>query len=253
MSLWNTLRNVFTRSVESSERERLERAQQILGYHFRDPLGLLLALTHRSYARFANHDLPSNERLEFLGDSVLGLVISHQLFADNPGESEGDLTKTKAMLVNETTLASIGKDLGLNLQIRLSIDEDRAGGRERASIISDSFEAVIGAVYLDGGIEAARDVVLRLIYTQRDRIVADSSQRNYKGDLLELMQSKGEGVPRYDVVLEDGPDHDKTFHVVVTISGNKVAEGVGSSKKEAEQRAASKALEVLESTASGGK
>ncbi len=253
MSFWNAVKNVLKRDVDPSERDRLNRTQEIIGYHFRDQQKLLLALTHRSFARFANHDLPSNERLEFLGDSVLGLVISHQLFLDNPHESEGNLTKTKAMLVNETTLAQIGKDLGLNLQIRLSIDEDRAGGRDRASIISDTFEAVIGASYMDGGLEAARDVVLRLIYTQRDRILADSSQRNYKGDLLELMQAKGDGVPRYDVVLEDGPDHDKTFHVVVTISGNKVAEGVGSSKKEAEQRAASKALEVLEASQASGK
>ena len=105
---------------------------------------------------------------------------------------------------------------------------------------------MIGAVYLDGGIEAARDVVLRLIYIRKDRIVADTSQRNYKGDLLELIQAKGEGVPRYDVISEVGPDHEKTFHVVVSIGGLKVGEGVGSSKKEAEQKAAAQALESLE-------
>jgi ribonuclease III len=253
MSFWNTVKNVLKRDLDSPERDRLNRTQEIIGYHFRDSRRLILALTHRSYARFANHDLPSNERLEFLGDSVLGLVISHQLFQDNPGEPEGNLTKTKAMLVNEITLAQIGKDLGLNLQIRLSNDEDRAGGRERASIISDTFEAVIGSVYLDGGLEAARDLILRLIYTRRSEILADSSQRNYKGDLLERMQAKGEGVPRYDVVSEEGPDHDKTFHVVVTVSGAKLAEGVGSSKKEAEQRAASKAIEVLDGAQPSGK
>jgi ribonuclease III len=254
MGLWKSIVQVFQRDSEPSERDRIDRTQKIIGYHFRNPDFLILALTHRSFARFANHDLPSNERLEFLGDSVLGVIISHQLYLDNPTEGEGNLTKTKALLVNETTLASIGKSLGLNQMIRLSPDEDRAGGRERASIISDSFEAVIGAVFLDGGIEPSRDVVLRLIYTSRDRVLADSSQRNYKGDLLELMQAKGEGVPRYDVVSEDGPDHDKTFHVVVTIVGNKLAEGVGSSKKEAEQRAAAKALEVLEAAAqSSGK
>jgi ribonuclease-3 len=253
MSLWKSIAQIFRRDSESSEAERIDRTEKIIGYHFRNHDFLLLALTHRSFARFANHDLPSNERLEFLGDSVLGLIISHQLYLDNPKEGEGNLTKTKALLVNETTLASVGKEHGLNHQIRLSPDEDRAGGRDRASIISDSFEAIIGAVYLDGGIEPARDVVLRLIYANRDRFLSDSSQRNYKGDLLEMMQAKGDGVPRYDVVSEDGPDHDKTFHVVVTISGNKVAEGVGSSKKEAEQRAASKALEVLESSQPSGK
>ncbi|MBK7142712.1 MAG: ribonuclease III [bacterium] len=217
-----------------------------MGYQFRDKQLLLLGLTHRSYARSTNHDQQSNERLEFLGDSVLGLIISDQLFKDNPGESEGNLTKTKAMLVNETTLCQLGKEIGLNKFIRLSAEEDRAGGRERASIISDAFEAVIGAVYLDGGIDAARDIVLRSIYTRREKILTDTSQRNYKGDLLELIQAKGEGVPRYDVVSEEGPDHEKTFHVIVTIGGQKVGEGVGSSKKEAEQKAASQALETLE-------
>ncbi len=246
MGFWDRLNRLLRPTEVPPEDPKIEGVQQLLGYHFRDKKLLLLGLTHRSFARSTNHDQQSNERLEFLGDSVLGLIISDQLFKDDPHESEGHLTKTKAMLVNEVTLSLLGKENGLNKFIRLSAEEDRAGGRERASIISDAFEAVIGAVYLDGGIDAARDVVLRLIYTRKDRIVADTSQRNYKGDLLELIQAKGEGVPRYDVVSEEGPDHEKTFHVVVTINGQKVGEGVGSSKKEAEQKAASQALEVLE-------
>ena len=246
MGLWNTIKEFLGAHELPPEDPKLEGIQRLLGYHFRDLSFLQLGLTHRSFARSNNHDQPSNERLEFLGDSVLGLIISEQLFRDNPRESEGDLTKTKAMLVNETTLSTLGKEIGLNKYIRLSPEEDRAGGRERASIISDAFEAVIGAVFLDGGIEAARDVVLRLIYVRKDRIVTDTAQRNYKGDLLELIQAKAEGVPRYDVVSEVGPDHEKTFHVVVTIGGLKVGEGVGSSKKEAEQKAAAQALESLE-------
>jgi ribonuclease-3 len=246
MSLWNTIKEFLGAHELRPEDPKLEGIQRLLGYHFRDLSFLQLGLTHRSFSRSNNHDQQSNERLEFLGDSVLGLIISEQLFRDNPLESEGNLTKTKAMLVNETTLSTLGKENGLNKYIRLSPEEDRAGGRERASIISDAFEAVIGAVFLDGGIEPARDVVLRLIYVRKDRIVTDTAQRNYKGDLLELIQAKGEGVPRYDVVSEVGPDHEKTFHVIVTIGGLKVGEGVGTSKKEAEQKAASQALESLE-------
>jgi ribonuclease-3 len=232
--------------VETTEWDsQLEKIQQIIGYHFRDPRLLLLSLTHRSFARGINQEEPSNERLEFLGDSVLGLVIAARLYEDYPDDGEGNLTKTKALLVNETTLASIAWEIKLSDYIRLSPEEERAGGRERASIVSDAFESIIGAVYLDGGPGAAGDVVLRLIYTRKDRIIGDSSQRNFKGELLELTQASGNTVPRYDVVAEAGPDHEKIFHVIVSIAGEKVGEGSGTSKKEAEQRAACMALEAL--------
>ncbi len=245
MSVLQILKGLFTKKSLPFE-EFINGTEEILQYRFDDRELIGTGLTHRSAVRTGNSPQPSYERLEFLGDAVLGLIISDQLFADFPKESEGDLTKTKAMMVNESTLAQISRETGLNKYIIMSPEEERAGGRERPSIISDAFESVIGAVYLDGGIEVARDVVLRLLYTRRDAILADSSQRNFKGDLLELIQAKGEGVPRYDVILEDGPDHEKTFHVVVIVSGERVGEGVGLSKKEAEQRAASMALTQLE-------
>jgi ribonuclease-3 len=246
MQLWQSLKKALSLQQVKPLHKNLEGVQLLIGYHFRNIDLLILSLNHRSFARTANQEQPSNERLEFLGDSVLGLIISDQLYHDNPGEGEGNLTKTKAMLVNETTLASIGKELGLNAYIRLSAEEEKSGGRERASIVSDAFESVIGAVFLDGGLDAARDVVLRLIYTRKERIISDTSQRNYKGELLEYMQARGETIPRYDVVAEEGPDHEKTFNVVVTINGQQMGEGVGSSKKEAEQRAASQALGALD-------
>ncbi len=245
MSLWRSLKLAVGYAPHGPVDKDLEDVQNVIGYHFRNDSLLVLGLTHRSHARSTGQERPSNERLEFLGDSVLGLIISDQLYEDHPDELEGNLTKTKAMLVNETTLSTIARELGINAFVRLSPEEERSGGRERASIVSDAFESVIGAVYLDGGLEAARDVVLRLIYTRKGRIVTDSSQRNYKGDLLELMQARGDTVPRYDVIQEDGPDHEKTFHVVVTVGGLKVGEGIGLSKKEAEQRAACQALEQL--------
>jgi ribonuclease-3 len=247
MSLWQSLKKWLGLDHRTPLTEDIEKLQSLIGYHFRDDSLLVLGLTHRSHARSNGPDQPSNERLEFLGDSVLGLIISDQLYKDHPNELEGNLTKTKALLVNETTLSTIARARGINAFVRLSPEEERSGGRDRASIVSDAFESIIGAVYLDGGLDAARDVVLRLIYTRKGQIVTDSSQRNYKGDLLELMQARGDTVPRYDVIQEDGPDHEKTFHVVVSVGGTKIGEGIGLSKKEAEQKAACQALEQLAS------
>ena len=247
MSLWNNLKNALSISSAAPSGKNIETVQRIIGYHFRDESRLELALTHRSYHRQIENHRPSNERLEYLGDSVLGLVIADQLFHDHPRLREGQLTKIKAMLVNETTLSVIGKQIKLNKYILVSPEEDRLGGRERPSIISDAFESVIGAVYLDGGFDAARDVVLRLIYQQKDNITSDASQRNYKGELLELIQARGNGMPRYDVVWERGPDHEKQFKVVVSVGDRRIGSGTGLSKKEAEQKAAAMALEDFSS------
>ncbi|UCC44377.1 MAG: ribonuclease III [Candidatus Zixiibacteriota bacterium] len=242
MSFLKKLKSLTT-WTRSAGQDHLEKCQQLIGYRFRDPDLLELALTHRSYVRAGNHHLPSNERLEFLGDSVLGLAVAAKLYEDHPHKREGDLTKTKAMLVNELTLARIGQEIGLNQLIRLSPEEERTGGRERSSIVSDAVESVIGAVYIDSNFHTAADMVVRLIYSRKDSIIADEAQRNYKGDLLELAQGRGEGMPHYDIVSETGPDHDKTFHVIVSVNGHKLGEGWGQSKKEAEQRAAAQGLE----------
>ncbi|RKX25963.1 MAG: ribonuclease III [Candidatus Zixiibacteriota bacterium] len=244
MSLWSKLRRFFTSEAQSFQQQR-ESLQELIRYHFRNQELLLLSLTHRSAAR-QNNSSSSNERLEFLGDAVLGLVIGDQLYRDYPGLQEGDLTKKKAMLVNESTLSQVAIECGLNKYILLSTEEEKAGGWERPSIVSDAFEAIIGAVYIDGGLEAARSLILSLIYSRRDSITSDASQRNYKGDLLELTQSRGGGLPRYDMLSETGPDHDKIFHVGVSIAGQYVGDGKGPSKKIAEQNAASAALQYLD-------
>jgi ribonuclease-3 len=216
--------------------------QKIIGYTIINPQLLANALTHRSYANNLEGSLLCNERLEFLGDSILGLIISEQLFRDYPRLQEGELTKTKAMLVNESALAECGLEWKINEHIYLASEEDRTGGRARPSIIADAMESIFAAVYLDGGLEASRDVVLRLLYTRRDEILADASRRNFKGELLELAQARVQGLPRYDVVAEEGPDHQKTFHVKVFINGTCYGEGSGTSKKEAEQNAAAEAV-----------
>jgi ribonuclease-3 len=250
MSLWKRIQSHFGLSRSNPTDAYIYDAQRIIGYTFADIDLLRLALTHRSVAHVANQSIPSNERLEFLGDSVLGLIIAEQLYRDHPELSEGDLTKTKAMLVNEATLAARAIDIGLNLCVQLSSEEEKSGGRERPSIISDACESVIGAVYLDGGIEAARNVILRLIYRHRDVITSDVNQRNYKGELLELIQGRGEGMPRYEVISERGPDHAKEFEVVVCVGDEQLGLGEGTSKKEAEQKAAAIALEKLDDQSS---
>jgi len=243
--LWDKILNIFRKPEKHSEYETITAVQNIFGYHFHLENLLLLALTHRSYHHPKDSHRPSNERLEYLGDSVLGLVIADQLYHDHPKYREGQLTKLKAMMVNETTLANISKEIHLNEYIRISTEEEKLGGRERPSIISDAFESVIGAIYLDGGLEAARDVILRHIYLKKKNIINDKSQINFKGELLEFIQAQGNGMPRYDVVSETGPDHEKEFSVVVYVGDAKVGEGAGFTKKEAEQKAAAMALEKL--------
>ncbi|HOP06498.1 MAG TPA: ribonuclease III [candidate division Zixibacteria bacterium] len=225
----------------------LDAVQELLGYHFHNERLLLLSLTHRSFTRYDPEHCPSNERLEFLGDSVLGLIISDQLFSDNPDLREGKLTKTKAKLVNEVALAEVANAVGLPQHLRLSPEEDRSGGRTRPSIISDAFESVIAAIYLDGGLDAARDVILRLLYTRRETILNSRAQRNFKGELLELVQGQGIPMPHYEVVSEAGPDHEKEFTVNVQVLGEIKGRGVGNTKKEAEQKAAASALRSMRS------
>ncbi|HWR81815.1 MAG TPA: ribonuclease III [Candidatus Deferrimicrobium sp.] len=241
MKLWRRLTQLLRYSTDRTTAQ--QRFEELLGYRFRDTALLTTALTHRSYSHADTNNRVSNERLEFLGDSVLGLVVAAQLYRDYPEMREGQLTQTKALLVSESTLSEVGRDLKLSEFVRLATEEDRSGGRDRPSIIADTLESVIGAVFLDGGLEPARDIVLRTIYTRREEILADSSRRNFKGELLELLQARGFGLPRYDVVAEEGPDHEKVFHVAVYVGDQELGSGSGLSKKDAEQKAAAMALE----------
>lgn len=244
MGIVNSLRKLFG-LPDKEEINITEQVESVIGYTFHNPALLILALTHRSFNKNKDNKYYSNERLEFLGDSVLGLVIADQLYHDHPHLREGRLTKLKALMVNETTLANIGRYYGLNNCILLSDDEEKLGGRERPSIVSDAMESIFGAVYLDGGMDAAADVVLRLIYANKETILSDKSQKNYKGELLELMQARGEGMPHYHLVDESGPDHEKKFSIDVYVGSEKVGSGAGLTKKEAEQKAASQALKKL--------
>jgi ribonuclease-3 len=213
-------------------------------YKFKSKLLLNEALTHRSFVK-ENDELPSYERLEFLGDAILGLIVSQYLFEKFPEKSEGELTKIKATLVSETTLNRVAQNLGLGKYLNLSPEEEKSGGRGRASIVADAYEALIGAVYLDGGLKEARRLVARLILGKTKEISQDQANFNYKGELLEYLQALDWGMPRYEIMEEEGPDHLKKFIIAVNVKGKKMGWGEGKNKKEAEQKAAKMALENL--------
>lgn len=202
------------------------------------------ALTHSSYAnerRHRNH----NERLEFLGDAVVGLVISHLLYSRYPSEREGVLARMKASLVSSATMAEIGRELGLGPLLRLGKGEERSGGRERESIIADAVEAVIGAVYLDQPWHVTHGLVCRLWESWLERFSTPHRTVDPKSALQEHLQALGGGTPEYRLTATSGPDHAKTFFTEVVYEGRVLATGSGPSKKEAEQEAARRALESL--------
>ena len=208
-----------------------------------DPELLDRALTHRSYA-YERGGLPTNERLEFLGDAVLGLVVTEHLFVSYPDLSEGQLAKLRAAVVNSRALADIARDLDLGAVIHLGRGEESTGGRDKSSILADTMEAVIGAVFLQHGIAAARDFVHHLF----DGLMADVATRgaglDWKTSLQEIASIAGLGVPGYEV-LESGPDHAKSFSAVVKIDNQRYGPGAGRNKKEAEQNAAAIAFAAL--------
>lgn len=218
-----------------------------LGHRFADSAALQRALTHRSWcAEIDSKDesAGSNERLEFLGDAVLDLIVTHELFERFPDRPEGELTKIRAEVVGEATLAALGRDLGLGPALRLGKGEAASGGRDKASLLADAAEAVIAAVYLDGGIEAARRLVLGRLDDRIDAAVLAPGRSDYKTRLQEEAARLGLDPPRYEV-SGAGPDHDKRFRASVSV-GPVQGWGEGSTKKAAEQRAASSAWAELE-------
>lgn len=217
------------------------------GITFRRPDLLKLALTHRSYLSVTGQGpRESNERLEFLGDSVLGLVTSEYLYLENPNEHEGHLTKVKSLLVSKAILSRRALAMGLGRFVLMSHSEVESGGRQRLSILADAFESVVGAIYLDQGFEAARAFITRWLLADADAITADKRHTNYKSHLQEYVQSTFRTHPVYRIRSEVGPDHSKQFSVEVTVGRRLLGSGKGRNKKEAEQAAARDALEHVE-------
>lgn len=220
----------------------MKELQEKLGYTFKNEALLERALTHSSYANEHHLTTGDNERLEFLGDSVLGFITAEHLFKNHRHSQEGDLTRLRAYAVCEKSLFAYAKELGLGEKLRLGKGEEHTGGRERPSVLSDAFEAVIAAIYLDSGMEAAQKFVLRFVAPYVEQ---EPSFRDYKTMLQEVVQ-KNQG-ERLDYVLtaESGPDHDKHFCVEVHLNSNVIGTGTGRSKKQAEQQAAKAALELM--------
>jgi ribonuclease III len=218
----------------------LERA---LGVRFKDPRLREAALTHRSYAFERDRD-ETNERMEFLGDAVLGLVVTDLAYRRFPDLPEGELAKQRAATVNMITLADVARDLGLGEEILLGKGEELSGGRDKTSILADAMEAVLGAVYLDRGLEAARQLIERLFWPRMAAYARGEGDRDYKTGLQELAAQDLGSVPQYRVT-EEGPDHAKRFTATVFLGGQAYGAGSGRSKKEAEQRAAREAYARL--------
>ena len=207
--------------------------EEKLGYEFRDPALLENALTHSSCANESRGRLQSNERLEFLGDSILGMVVADHLYRNHPDLPEGELTRTRAALVCEDSLVEVAEALRLGEYLHLGKGEEAGGGRKRPSIQADAVEAVLAAVYLDGGIGSARKIVQQYILCRE--VEGLTSPRDYKTALQELVQRESGQVLKYRLTGEEGPDHDKRFFVEVDLNGEVAGRGKGHSKKEAEQ------------------
>jgi ribonuclease III len=216
-----------------------------LGVELPDEL-LTIALTHRSFS-YENGGLPTNERLEFLGDAVLGLTITEELYHRHPDRSEGDLAKLRASIVNTQALADVGRNLsddGLGAYLLLGKGEENSGGADKSSILADGVESLLGAVYLEHGISLAREVILRLFGTLLDTAPTLGAGLDWKSSLQELTVSRSMGAPSY-VVTSTGPDHDKEFTATVIVTDTEYGRGVGRTKKEAELKAAAAAWTAL--------
>ena len=247
-SLRQWIQKLFRTAPEQSFSELyskidLAKFEQTLRYRIRNKDLFLQAMLHRSYAQFVNaQGMQSNERLEFLGDSVLNMVAAEHLFSAYPVAEEGRLTVLRARLVNRKALVSYAKQIHLWDFLLLSNSASQAAEKGSETIIADAYEAVIGAIYLDGGLEEARQFVHRQLVNALEGGLLDEADENYKSALLEYAQANGKAIPRYTIVKEDGPDHDRTFMVEATIGDGFSGIGIGKNKKEAEQAAAENAL-----------
>jgi ribonuclease III len=219
---------------------------QLIDYRFIESSLIEQAFCHRSVMGEVNNIQQSYERLEFLGDSILGFLVTEALYKLYPSSDEGELTRIKSSLVSRHTLGYRARKLGFGKYLLLSRGEESSGGRSRHSILADVFEAVIGAMYLDGGLDAAKRFIEKQLFDNIEEILNHRFHGNFKSRLLEFAQARGWALPHYKVIAEDGPDHSKWFTIQVILQGKAFGEGKAKNKKTAEQIAAEKALEKLE-------
>jgi ribonuclease-3 len=223
-----------------------EEIEKNIGIHFTNYDLLDVALTHRSYLNEHRDDsLPNNERLEFLGDAVLELIISSYLFRTYPDKPEGELTNIRAALVRTESLAEESRNLGLGKFLKMSKGEEDSGGRDKDYLLANTFEAVLGAIYENLGIEVCEEYIARTLLKKVDTIVENNLYIDPKTQAQEIIQAQFKVTPLYEVVKEEGPDHDKKFTVALEINNKRIATGIGSSKQKAEEEAAKETIKLL--------
>jgi ribonuclease-3 len=226
------------------------RFERLLGYHPKNWNLFFESLLHRSYLQYLGPQAKSNERLEFLGDAILNFLVAEYLYRLYPSMEEGDLTKVRSRLVNRKSLAQRAKDHRLSDFLLLSSSALQSVDSGSDSILADAFEAIIGALYIDGGLSPARDFVTRALLSNSSILNSALTDDNYKSALLEYSQARSLGVPRYAILREDGPDHDRRFTIEVFLGAESLGTGTGKSKKDAEQAAAAQAIERINSNQS---
>ena len=226
--------------------ENREKLQALIGYHFSDAALFDEALTHRSYANEQRIKCADNERLEFLGDAILGFVIAETLFADEPPRPEGELSRLRSELVNAGTLARLARQIELGSSLYLGRGEVKAGGSDKENILADAFEALLGAIYLEGGIAVVRPVINALFAAVIIEKTGEQGNSDYKSQLQEYLQALQQTPPEYVLITTEGPEHDRTFVVEAQTAGRVLGIGRGRSKKEAEQVAAGAAFKALQ-------
>lgn len=231
--------------LDRSEDPLLGELSKVLAYDFKDKDLIKTAITHTSFANEARGRVDHNELLEFLGDSVLSLSVSEFIYKTYPKLPEGSMTKLRAGVVSEFTLAKIAKSMGLGKYLRLGKGEQINGGRHRDSILADAFEAIIAAIYLDGGLEPAKEFVIRQLADSIKNLSKSDGSWDSKTLLQELLQVSNKADIRYEIIAEDGPDHNKSFTAQISNNGKIIGTGQGKSKKEAEQMAAYNALKKI--------
>ncbi|MGA9116939.1 MAG: ribonuclease III [Bacteroidota bacterium] len=232
-------------------RTNIKKFQRLIGHQIRNQEVFVQALLHRSFLTRVQRPVRSNERLEFLGDSILNLIVAEYLYHNYPEAEEGELTKVRSRFVNRRALAAYAKEIQLSDFILMSSSAAQSLGKGGDTILADTYEAVVAAVYLDGGYDAASRFVERQLLTAVKTGSVITTDDNFKSLLLELAQSRNMGVPRYTILSEEGPDHDRTFTVEVLLGGSPEGRGSGKNKKDAEQAAARVALQKLQQTQHG--
>lgn len=253
MTLKKETNDLRSPKISSERKKELQIFERFIGIKFKDQKLLNLAFCHRSYANETNEEIDNNEKLEFLGDSVLGLAVSEYLFVSLPDKVEGDLAKIKSHVVSEDSLSEIAKQIKIDNFILIGKGEEYSGGRSKKAILADAMEAIIGAYFIDSGFRAARKFVLNYLIPEINKVLENKHKKDYKTLLQEYVQKTFKTYPKYVLKQKTGPDHNKTFWINVMINGKLYGQGKGKNKKEAEQEAAGSAYRELKSGSSRNK